>query len=123
MQHRIGRAAACGHAGDGVLERFTGNDLRRAAVGADRVHQNVAGFSRGCVLVLGGCRNAREINGRDAEDLSAHGHGVGRKLAAACARAGTGIGFKSLEAGIIDAPRRVRADAFKHILNRDVDAV
>jgi hypothetical protein len=63
-----------------------------------------------------------EADGRDAQNLAAHGHGVGGELAAACARAGTGIGFESFKARIVDAPGGVRADAFEDILNRDVDS-
>jgi hypothetical protein len=37
---------------------------------------------------------------------AAHGHGVGGELAAACARAGTGVGFQSFKARIVDASCR-----------------
>ena len=49
-----------------------------------------------------------------------HGHGVGGELAAACARAGTGIGFESFKTGVVNASGGVGADAFKDILNGDV---
>jgi hypothetical protein len=61
--------------------------------------------------------------GEMPRNFAAHGHGVGGELAAACARAGTGVGFKSLKAGVVDAAGGVRADAFEDILNGDVDAV
>ena len=83
----------------------------------------MACFARSRELVFRCGGNARKINGRDAEDLSGHGHGVGGELAAACAGAGTGIGFKSLKACLVNAARGVRADAFKNILDGNVDAV
>ena len=50
-----------------------------------------------------------------------HGHGVGGELAAACARAGTGVGFESFEPRVVDLAGGVRADAFKDVLDGDVD--
>ena len=59
MQHGVGGTAAGGDAGDGVLDRFAGDDLRRAAIGADGIHQNAAGFARGGVLVFAMWRERR----------------------------------------------------------------
>ena len=61
------------------------------------------------------------MDGRDAEDFAAHGHGVGGELAAACAGAGTGVGFKRFEAGFVDFAGGEGADAFEDVLNGDVD--
>ena len=121
VKHGVGRSAAGCDAGDGVLERFARDDLRWAAIGADSIHQHAAGFARGCVLVFRGGGNAGKMHRRDAENFAAHGHGVGGELAAACAGAGTGIGFESFKAGIVDLAGGVRADAFEDILNRNVD--
>ena len=52
VKHGVGRAAAGSDAGDGVFNRFAGDDLRRPAIGADCIHQHAAGFARGGVLVL-----------------------------------------------------------------------
>ena len=121
MEHGVGGTAAGGDAGDGVLDRFAGDDLRGAAIGADCVHEDVAGFAGGGVLVFRCGGNAGEIDGRDAENFTGHGHGVGGELAAACAGAGTGVGFKSFKAGVVDAAGGVGADAFEDVLDGDVD--
>src|SRR6185503_10673417 len=119
----VGGSAAGRDAGDGVLERLTGNDLRGAAIGANCIHDHASGLARCCELVFVGGGNAGELHGRDAEHLAAHGHGVGGELASAGACAGAGIGFKSFELCIIDFAGCVRTYAFEDVLNRYVDSV
>ena len=123
VKNGIGRTAAGSHAGDGVLNRLAGDDLRRAAIGADGIHQDAAGFARRGVLVRAGGRNPGKVDGRDAEDFAGHRHRVCCELAAASARAGTRVGLKCFKARIVDAACCVRADALEDVLNGNVSAV
>src|SRR5580704_6367231 len=55
---------------------------------------NMRPAARVASALLGAVAGAGKLNRRYAENLSAHGHRVGRELAAAGAGAGTSVGFE-----------------------------
>ena len=121
MKHGVcGPAAGC-NARNRIFKRLARDDLRRPTVGADCIHEHASGFLRRSVLLLPGGRHSGKLNGRNTENFAGHGHRVGRKLSAACPRARTGIRFECFKAGVVNLACCIRANAFKYVLNRNVN--
>ena len=78
------------------------------------------GLAAGFCLVGGHGGDAGDLDGRDAEELAGHGHGVGGELAAAGSGAGTGGCFESFELVVVDLSGGVRAHALEDLKDGDL---
>ena len=120
MEDGVG-AAAGGAGGDvGVLDGLAGDDLARGEAGAGELHDEAAGLAGGFGLFGRHGGDAGDLDGRDAEELAGHGHGVGGELAAAGSGAGTGCGFEGFELVVVDLAGGVRAHAFEDLEDGDL---
>ncbi len=120
VQHGVGRAAARGHAGNGVLQRVAGEDRARTQIAPHQLHDLHARLKPNIIFLGIGCRNAGAVHRRDAQELGGRGHGVGGELATASPSTGTGVVFNIGEFGVGHAPAGVSAHGFEHVLNGDV---
>ncbi len=114
-------AASGGAGGDvGVLDGLAGDDLARGEAGAGELHDEAAGFAAGFGLVRRHGGDAGDVDGRDAEELAGHGHGVGGELASAGSGAGAGGGFEGFELVVGDLAGGVGAHAFEDLQDGDL---
>src|SRR5579883_3042219 len=120
VQDGVGRSAAGGDAGDGVLDRIARDDLLWLGIATNEFHDHASGLA-GYFEFLGiERRNAVETHRRDAEKLRNRRHRVGGELAAAGARTGTGMVFYVAEFGVVHLAAPMRAHGFEDVLNRYV---
>src|SRR6266704_2927659 len=83
MQHRVRRAAGCGHAGDGVLNRCFGDDFRGCEVTAKKIDYKLTRTATsGCFSCIGR-RNAGKPHRRNPYKFTDQCHRVRRILSAA----------------------------------------
>ncbi len=90
VQRGIGRAAGRRNHGSRILERLAGDDVARADVESDQVHDLLAGGVAEAVPDLVGRGRAGGIRQRQTDGLGHGGHGVGGELGAAGAGRRTG---------------------------------
>ena len=88
VQGGVGGAAGGGHHHGGVLERPAGDDVARADLLGDEVHDHLAGRHAEAVADLVGSGRAGRIGQREADRLGDGRHGVGGELRAAGAAEG-----------------------------------
>ena len=120
VEHAVGRSAGGEHRGDGVFKGLPRHDVPGADVPSHQFHDLATAFAAHLRLVGMGGGHARAADGRDAEHFEGDGHGIGRELAAAGPRAGTGVVFHVLQLQVGHPARGVGADGLEDVLDRHV---
>src|SRR5579885_2779588 len=120
MEDRVGRAAARGHAGDGVLEGGAGDDAPGRAFVAQRLDGERAHRDPDTCLGGIGCGHARTPHRGEPEELERHRHRVGGELPAAGPRARADVVLEVLELRVAQTARGMRAHRLEEVLDRDV---
>ena len=119
VQGGVGRAAGGGDDRRGVFQRLAGDDVARANVLGDQIHDHLAGQHAELVADLVRRRGAGRIGQREADRFGNRRHGVGGELRAASAGRRTGVLLERLEVGVLHCADRVLADRLVDVLNGD----
>ena len=119
MQRGIGGTAGGGDNGRGIFQRLAGDDVARADVLDDQVHDHLARQHAELVAHFVRRRRAGRIRQRQADGFRYRRHGVGGELRAAGAGRGTGVLFERLEIGVRHLADRMPADRFVDVLHGD----
>ncbi len=119
VQRRVGRAARGGDHGGGVLQRLQRDDVARADIAGDQLHDLLAGGGAELVADLVRRRRAGRIGQSEADRLGNGRHGVGGELRAAGAGRGARHLLDLVEVLVGHQPDRVLADRLEHVLHRD----
>ena len=120
MKHGVGRSARGHHARDGVLEALARDERARRDARVHQLHDAPAALEGDLFLARVDGRDAVPAHGRHAEHLVGGGHGVGRELPSAGARARAGVILDVLQLGRRDLAGVVGADRLEHVLDGQV---
>ena len=119
MQRGVGRAAGRSHHGSGILQRLAGDDVARADVERDQVHDLLAGRHAEAVADLVRRGRAGRIGQRKADGLGDGRHGVGGELRAAGAGRGASHLLELFEIVGGHLADGELADRLEQVLHRD----
>jgi len=120
MQRRVGRTAGGRDHGGRVFQRLAGDDVARADVARDQVHDLLARRHAEAVADFIRRRRAGRIRQREADSLGDGRHGVGGELRAAGARRWARHALDLVEVLIGHLTDRVLADRLEHVLDGDL---
>ena len=123
VQGAIGGAASGCDDGGGVFQCLFGDNIPRADVFFQQVHDGAAGFKGELVARFVGCWCARRAGQGQADGFTHAGHGVGGELPAAAAAGGAGGLFEFAEFCVGHVARGVFADALEDVDHRDIPAL
>ncbi|MCV7207617.1 hypothetical protein [Mycolicibacterium canariasense] len=119
VQHRVGGATERHHHGDGVLERFLGQDVAGGDPPAQHLHDGLAGLAGVLVAALVDGHRRSAAGQRHAECLGGRGHRVGGVHAAAGALAGADGAFDDVDVLARHQPARTRPDRLEGVDDGD----
>ena len=118
MQDGVGRSAGRRDRRDRVFERRARDDVARAEIPAEEIHDALTGCARDGLLLRIVGRHAAAPERGDAEEFERDRHRVRGELAAAGAGAWTRRVLEPAQIGIAERAGGVRPDRFEDVLNR-----
>ncbi|MBX9920533.1 MAG: hypothetical protein K2Y33_12020 [Mycolicibacterium frederiksbergense] len=119
VQHRVGGTAERHHHGDGVLERFLGENVAGGDPAAQQLHDGFAGAAGVLVATLVDGDRRCAARQRHPQRFGGRGHGVGGVHTAAGALTGTDGALDDVHVLARHQPARARADRLEGVDDGD----